>query len=84
MNNTDSNPPLIFDVLQLIKGEKTNEIKQLCGRNYGKRTRAVAQGICYAVAKNNTDALPEINKLTDDYSEIIAEYARWASKELGD
>jgi epoxyqueuosine reductase QueG len=74
--------PTSFDLLCVLKGEETKNIKALCGANYGKRTRVVSQAICYAVSQNATSSLDDISKLLNDQNDTISKYAKWAVREL--
>ena len=82
MNNERKKDPTSFDLLNVLRGEKTKELKALCGSNYASRNRVIGQAICYSVAKKNKKVSEEIANLVDDESEIIRDYARWAMTQL--
>jgi len=72
-----------FDLSSVISGEKTKELKALCGSNFATRTRVISQAICYAVRMKNHGVMNQLDILCDDQSEIIRQYAKWAKDILG-
>ncbi len=69
-----------FDLISVLKGKHTREIRDMVGPNYGKRTVVLNQALFYAANAGYTPALPAVSTLLDD--EFCGEAARWAYEKL--
>lgn len=75
-NPAPSNASPTFDLLELLEGLHTANIKKIIGTNYGTRTRLLNQALFYAANTGYTPALPIVESLLkDSQCGMAAEYA---------
>lgn len=79
-NTRNEQPAHYFDIIELLSGKCTAEIKKLIGNNFGTRTRILNQALHYATRTLYTPALPSIRALADD--EFCGAAANYALKIL--
>lgn len=69
-----------FDLIDVLRGSCTKDIRKLVGANYGRRAKILNQALFYAANTGYTAALPAIEALTGDAQ--AGEAARYALRVL--
>ncbi|MEG0382875.1 MAG: hypothetical protein RR597_06510 [Christensenella sp.] len=69
-----------YDLIEVIEGKHTEEIRALVGTNYGRRRIILGQAVIYAANVRYTPALAAIEALRED--EFVGEAARFAMEIL--
>ena len=69
-----------YDLVYVLKGEATQEIQQLVGKNMAPKMRILRQAICFAANQNAREAIPVIRGLKQE--KLLSDAVKWALEQL--